>query len=477
MRSLVFLVCALALCFSCLGMTCPVASSSPQFEKTEIINAKIEAAKSHIENENFDAAKVLLNTVLTLDPQNSQAKQLLEQCKPVSISVSKPDLSFSHDGGSQSIYVYCSADWSISVYPTNWVQLSRSGNNIKVTVSPNRAATSRTDFFELKTRSKTVRVNISQSCYATPFSAYPSSLKFDAEGGTQTITVSANKYWYVGDFVPYWISPSATSGISDNGDRLIVTVDKNTSSQSRKGTIRLQTYDAHIEIQISQDGVIQAPFESSGTTRVPTCRGLGRKYLRDAVDKYGKCQMGALHEDGSGVVVYGDYGFARTAGLPSSLNKAIDDIYAKKYKFKSIAYSSLGYYCVIYGRNGWVGIVPAGLEAKLNEYNSNYDEIKCVSINQSGSYVVLSDKQFVASNPSHRQSMITARDKYGTIKYACITDIGICVVCANGVYYRNIPSALAEKLKHISFVPDKIVFTDCGSYLITNDAGNYSYNM
>lgn len=469
-----YFVCALGVSFLCLEMASPVALASSQFEKTQIINAKIEAAKSHIENENFDAAKVLLNSVLTLDPQNSQAKQLLELCKPVSISVSNSDLSFFHDGGFQSVYVYSSTDWSISVYPTNWVHLARSGNNIKVTVSPNKSVTSRDDFFELKARNKTVRVNISQSCGATSLSAYPSSLKFDYDGGTQTIAVSANTHWYVGDYVPYWISANT---ISANGDRLVITVDRNSSSQSRTGTIRLLTYDAHFEIQVSQDGVIQAPFRSSGTTRVSTCKGMGRKYLRDAVDKSGKCQMGALSEDGSGVVVYGDYGFARTAGLPSGLNKAIDDIYAKKYKFKSIAYTSLGYYCVVYGRNGWTGFMPDGLKAKLNEYNSNYDEIRCVSISQLGSYVVISDKQFVASDPSHRQSMITARDKYGTIKYACITDYGICVVCANGVYYRNIPSALADKLKHISFIPDKIVFTDCGSYLISNEAGNYSYNM
>lgn len=477
MRSLFSLVYAIGLFLICFVLCGPVSFASPQFDKTSMINAKIEAAKSHIENENFDAAKVLLNSVLKLDPQNSQARQLLQQCEPVSISVSNSELSFSQGGGTLSLRVNCSTDWSISIYPLSWTRLSRSGDNLKVTVSANNTYAARTDSFELKARNKTVTVKIFQSAQTKKvrLSASTSSLEFCADGGTTTVDVSASDYWYVGDFVPYWIS---TSGISANGNKLIVTVDKNTSSQSRKGTIRLQTYDSRFEIQVFQEAAYSAPFKSSGTTWVPTCTGLGRKYLRDAVDERGKCQMGALLEDGTGVVVYGGYGYARTAGLPSGLNSAIDKIYAQKYKFKSIAYSTLlGYYCVVYGRNGWIGVVPDGMKTKLDEYNANYDEIKCVSINQFGNYVVISDKYFVASNQEHREAMIYARDKYGSLKYVCITDLGICVVCENGVYYKNVPSALADKLKKISFVPDRVVFTDCGSYLITNEAGNYTYHM
>ena len=51
------------------------------------------------------------------------------------------------------------------------------------------------------------------------------------------------------------------------------------------------------------------------------------------------------------------------------------------------------------------------------------------------------------------------------------------VICQNGIFYSNIPTNLEVKLKSISFKPDKITFTDSGTYLITNENEAYSYNM
>ena len=70
-----------------------------------------------------------------------------------------------------------------------------------------------------------------------------------------------------------------------------------------------------------------------------------------------------------------------------------------------------------------------------------------------------------------------ANDKYGHIKYACVTNRALVVICQNGIFYSNIPTNLEVKLKSISFKPDKITFTDSGTYLITNENESYTYHM
>lgn len=46
------------------------------------------------------------------------------------------------------------------------------------------------------------------------------------------------------------------------------------------------------------------------------------------------------------------------------------------------------------------------------------------------------------------------------IKYACVTNRALVVICQNGIFYSNIPTNLEVKLKSILFEPDMITFTD-----------------
>ena len=61
---------------------------------------------------------------------------------------------------------------------------------------------------------------------------------------------------------------------------------------------------------------------------------------------------------------------------------------------------------------------------------------------------------------------------YGHLKYACVTNLGVVVVCKKGIYYHNIPTTLEMAMKSLYFWPDKVVFTDAGTYLITNAAAS-----
>lgn len=75
------------------------------------------------------------------------------------------------------------------------------------------------------------------------------------------------------------------------------------------------------------------------------------------------------------------------------------------------------------------------------------------------------------------QTLIRQAKYYGHIKYACVTNRAIVIICQNGICYSSIPTNLEVKLKSISFKPDKIAFTDSGNCLITNENEAYSYNI
>lgn len=82
-----------------------------------------------------------------------------------------------------------------------------------------------------------------------------------------------------------------------------------------------------------------------------------------------------------------------------------------------------------------------------------------------------------ASNTTDMSNLKMASEKYGHVKYACVTNRGLVVVCERFFFYSNIPTNLEVALKSITFRPDKVVFTDSGTYLITNENESYNYNM
>ncbi len=207
--------------------------------------------------------------------------------------------------------------------------------------------------------------------------------------------------------------------------------------------------------------------------------GTSRKYvdvapqlihISKSINSWGQCRLGALTEEESGIAVYGNNGYA-TIGIKEELLSKIKEINDSGKTIKSVTITKMGYYCMVYERNGWFGDVPESLKTILNQYNKDMEDIYCVSIADNGDYVAISNEHFCASNPTDYERLNEANILYGCVKFACTTARAICVVCENGIYYHNIPSKLETTLKNISFKPDKVEFTDSGTYLITNDRG------
>lgn len=81
----------------------------------------------------------------------------------VTLSLSTQNLSFSSNGGTQTITISTNGNWSVGTDTYSWGHLSKNGDKLEVRVDPNTGVDSRTDYFTIKAGDQEKRVNITQS--------------------------------------------------------------------------------------------------------------------------------------------------------------------------------------------------------------------------------------------------------------------------------------------------------------------------
>lgn len=253
-----------------------------QFDKSTIIQQKLKKAQECINGGNYTAAKGYIDGVLKLDKNNAKAKKLLEICNnggqskssPKNIgtqsnttrsnrrfSVSKTDLSFGANGGSEIITITSDAVWSVSVNPDAWGHLSRNGNTLTLMVDQNSTSSTRSDYFKIKSGDNEIRVNINQSGrkYITSYlNLSKSSLTFPSSGGTETLEVSSNSTWEIKTSTYSW------GHLYKNGNSLTVSIDANNSATQRTDYFVIKSGDIEKRVDISQNGRT-VPMYSSGS--------------------------------------------------------------------------------------------------------------------------------------------------------------------------------------------------------------------
>lgn len=220
-------------------------------------------------------------------------------------------------------------------------------------------------------------------------------------------------------------------------------------------------------------------FELNGSTVAATGNAIGLSYLTDAINSRKTCQTGALTAT-VGVVIYQEYGYAYTKGVPNSLADKLKEINTGKYMIHDVAISNNGnYWCVVFGNGGWQALAPEGFYSKIREYLGNGEKIRSVAIRDNGEYVIVSDKHFYASTTALYDVIIAARDSYGTVHSVSLSNKGVVVCAERGVYFKNIPTETYERLKKAAaqFKIRVVKFTDTGTCLITDGKSNYDYWM
>ena len=175
--------------------------------------------------------------------------------------VEPSSLTFASGGSTEFIMIYDgnNFEWEVTSYPSWLTPNVTTGNttrSVEFTAPTNAGRTGRTGTITVREKATGTdyTVNVSQdSGYA--FSVSPTSVSFDATGGTATLTIT-NPYGYNWSITNYngWVTASPTTGNSNATVTLTATA--NTSEYGRSGILYVEetTVGGGAEISMAQAG-------------------------------------------------------------------------------------------------------------------------------------------------------------------------------------------------------------------------------
>lgn len=172
------------------------------------------------------------------------------------LSVSPKELAFDQSGGNKTLSIASNTTWSV-IESSSFVSLSQSTGtnsaNITVTCQSNSSTGPRSGLIKIASPGlETQIINVSQVGAVPLLNVTPATMAFNAVGGTQRGTITANTNWTVQENVNFIRvdSPSGTNNGSIN-----VICDANSSAISRTGVVTISAVGAASKtINISQIG-------------------------------------------------------------------------------------------------------------------------------------------------------------------------------------------------------------------------------
>ena len=200
-------------------------------------------------------------------------------------------LSFKAADGSESINITSNVSWSIQCDQI-WCKLSTSsGSNngsIIISVSENTSTSARNAIITISSiDANSVQVSVSQDGADPILELNKNDLSFTSSEGNDSFTITSNTSWTITSDQP-WCTVSSTSG-SGNGT-ITVSVQENSSLDSRSATITVKTGNITQTISVSQAGVVNQNIKSFSVN------GVSFKMIRV---EGGTFTMGATSEQGS----------------------------------------------------------------------------------------------------------------------------------------------------------------------------------
>lgn len=229
----------------------------------------------------------------------------------------------------------------------------------------------------------------------------------------------------------------------------------------------------------STTGSYSGDFGFYGTSRSYTDNAAALSYITTTIKEWGDkgCRTGAITEGERGVAIHGDNGYCYTAAVPQGLKDKLKEYNNAKYRIVDLAMTDSGYWCIVWGKNGYWGVMPDAMKEAMHKFNDDGEEIWSVSICENGNWSIITNKHWDASHETDKKNLRAAAEKYGTIRSCCVTNKGIVICCDRGVYYKDIPTNVEEAIKDQDFRPRVVKFTDSGTYLITDGEKKRSWYM
>lgn len=198
--------------------------------------------------------------------------------------------------------------------------------------------------------------------------------------------------------------------------------------------------------------------------------------LRYTIKKWGGCRLATFTDKGQGVVINGAKEFIYTDSIPEGMKTVLNRLREKPNIFIAEVCLTEYYWCIIYKDDKWYGkgYVPERFKKDLNTFFMNNVIIKSITMDDSGEYVVVTDKNIIATRYKDQELLHTAIKDKGRVKAVHITNDGAIVSCEHGLKGYCISNEIIQKLRELEVSPRLVRFTDGGIYLFADEN---SYNL
>ena len=171
--------------------------------------------------------------------------------------ISKLDFSFDGAAHSESVRATSNFDWQFSDHGNKWISISRTGDEMTLSVTPNDTKEVRTGQVDIVFNSTVLAtVTVSQAAAEVNLKADP--LNYEIGAGTYTLSITSQAPWHVVNNFSSWIDVSPASG-GEGTTEVKVSVTPNGNDGERNGYIYFNFSNSGLqiaEIPIHQDGTI-----------------------------------------------------------------------------------------------------------------------------------------------------------------------------------------------------------------------------
>lgn len=220
-----------------------------------------------------------------------------------------------------------------------------------------------------------------------------------------------------------------------------------------------------------------AKITHSGTQNyIPTADATYMSKIKESIKKYAQCRTGAITKSGPGVEIWGTNGYSTNEYCNKDLVEILRDCNKHKYTINDVAITESGGYLVIFedNRSAYFGVGSEEMADWLIKYRNDKKKITSVAFTDEGRWAIVTENSYIADEYT-LDVMDEARAKYGYINSVSLSGNAVVVCCDGGIYYKNAPKKLIERLNIINFLPKVIKFTDNGLLLITDGDKQYDY--
>ena len=169
------------------------------------------------------------------------------------LSTSLSSVTFTKDGGQQSVSITTSATTWVATSPleSSWLTLTQNGAQLDITAAPNTEGVDRKGYILVNAGSAAAKINVVQSAGDVVLSFSTESLSFEKAGGEQRVDVICNESFTVeADEGADWLSISYVEG----ADFFNLSVTPNEGNEARNTKIFVTAGTTINELAVVQNG-------------------------------------------------------------------------------------------------------------------------------------------------------------------------------------------------------------------------------